>query len=306
MRQIAQNQSFAPGATLEAAYAQVRTLVEAILNSQQAVPAWRIDDLEEQLATARRAIDRLATLEGQPRSRAERVPDPATFDGTRENLEGFIAQLRIKLFSDPSRFPTPALRMGYAFNHLEGRAQAQILLFVQNGAFQLNDSDDIIRILEAAFGDPDPAATTRTKLHGLKQGKKEFTPYFAEFQMLVSKLSWDEHAKLDALKEGVSMELRRQLLERTQGLSFDQFVGLCQQLDSEIRALRLHEGRHNISSHQNRGNQNQSRNSTPSATPTTSQSATATGPMDLSASRKKLSEQEHAVRLREGHCVYCG
>jgi len=302
MRQIALNESFAPGATLEAAYAQVRTLVEAILNSQEAAPAWRIDDLEEQLAAARRAIDRLATLEGQPRSRAERVPDPATFDGTRENLEGFIAQLRIKLFSDPSRFPTPALRMGYAFNRLEGRAQAQILPFVQNGAFQLNDSDDIIRILEAAFGDPDPAATARTKLHGLKQGKKEFTAYFAEFQMLVSKLSWDEHAKLDALKEGVSMELRRQLLGRTQGLSFDQFVGLCQQLDSEIRALQLHEGRHN----QNRGNQNPPRNSTTSATPNTSQSATAPGPMDLSASRKKLSEQERAARLREGRCLYCG
>jgi len=212
MRQIALNESFAPGATLEAAYAQVRTLVEAILNSQEAAPARRIDDLEEQLATTRRAIDRLATLERQPRCRTERVPDTATFDGTCENLEGFIAQLRIKLFSDPSRFPMPALRMGYAFNCLEGRRQAQILPFVHNGAFQLNDSEDIIRILEAAFGDPDPAATARTKLHGLKQGKKEFTAYFAEFQMLVSKLSWDKHAKLDTLKEAVSMELCHQLL----------------------------------------------------------------------------------------------
>jgi hypothetical protein len=171
-------------------------------------------------------------LEGQPQPpqqpRAERVPDPATFDGTRENLKGFVAQLRIKLFSDPTRFPTPALRMGYTFNRLEGCAQAQVLPFVQNGAFQLNDLDDIIRILEAAFGDPDPVATARTKLHGMKQGKKELATYFAEFQMLVFKLNWDEHVKLDALKEGVSMELRRQLLGRTQGLTFDQFVGLCQ------------------------------------------------------------------------------
>jgi hypothetical protein len=197
--------------------------------------------------------------------------------------------------------------MGYAFNRLEGRAQAQVLPFVQNGAFQLNDSDDIIRILEAAFGDPDPAATARTKLHSLKQGKKEFTAYFAEFQMLVSKLNWDEHAKLDALKEGVSMELRRQLLGRTQGLTFDQFVGLCQQLDSEIRALQLHEGRHNTSTQQHRGGQNQPRTQTTTATPhTTTQSATAPGPMDLSASKKKLSEQECTARLREGRCLYCG
>ena len=119
--------------------------------------------------------------------------------------------MRIKLFSDPSRFPTPALRMGYTFNRLEGRAQAQILPFVQNGAFQRGDSDDIIQILEATFGDPDPTATAHTKLLSLKQGKKEFTAYFAEFQMLVSNLNWGEHAKLDALKEGVSIELCRQL-----------------------------------------------------------------------------------------------
>jgi hypothetical protein len=310
MRQIVLNEAFAPDATLQTAYDQVRTLVEAILNSQEASPTWRTDDLEEQLAAARRAIDRLATLEGQPQQpqqpRAERVPDPATFDGTRENLEGFVAQLRIKLFSDPTRFPTPALRMGYAFNRLEGRAQAQVLPFVQNGAFQLNDSDDIIRILEAAFGDPDPAATARTKLHGMKQGKKEFATYFAEFQILVSKLNWDEHAKLDALKEGVSMELRRQLLGRTQGLTFDQCVGLCQQLDSEIRALQLHEGRHGTTSHQHRGSQNQPRTTTAAPPHPTSQSATAPGPMDLSASKKKLSEQERAARLREGRCLYCG
>jgi len=46
----------------------------------------------------------------------------------------------------------------------------------------------------------------------LKQGKKEFTNYFAEFQTLVSKLNWNERAKTDALKEGLSIELRRQLI----------------------------------------------------------------------------------------------
>ena len=52
INQIALNESFAPATTLEAAYAQVRTPVEAILNLQEAAPACRIDDLEEQLAAA--------------------------------------------------------------------------------------------------------------------------------------------------------------------------------------------------------------------------------------------------------------
>jgi hypothetical protein len=168
VRQIVLNEAFAPAATLHTTYDQVCTLVEAILDPQEACPSRREDDLEEQLAAARLAIDRLATLEGPPQRPANRVPDPATFDGIRENLEGFVAQLRIKLCSYPTRFPTPALRRSYAFNRLEGRAQAEVLPVVQNGVLQLNESDDPIRILEAGFGDPDTTAifptTTFTRL----------------------------------------------------------------------------------------------------------------------------------------------
>jgi hypothetical protein len=38
LRQIALNEAFAPSATLQTAYDQVRTLVETILNSQEASP----------------------------------------------------------------------------------------------------------------------------------------------------------------------------------------------------------------------------------------------------------------------------
>jgi len=253
-------------------------------------------------------VDRLATLEGPPPKRADRVPDPLIFERSRENLEGFIVQLRIKLFSDPSRFPTPALCMGYAFNRLGERVEAQILPLVQSGKFLLEDLDNIIRILENAFGDPDPAATARSKPHALRLGKKEFTVYFVEFQMLVSKLNWGEEAKLDALKEGVSIELRHQLLGRIHGLNFDKFVALYQQPDSEIRALQHYEEQTGNSSHQQpQATQNLPRTHPPAPTYTT-----VTGgpePMDLSASgagRGKISEQERAARLREGHCLYCG
>jgi len=307
---IVRSSSFAEQATLESAFTEVQWLAQVILNAPNAVAQWHADDLEERLAASNRVVNRLATLEGPPANRADRVPDPPIFEGGRENLERFVAQLRVKLFSDPSRFPTPALRMGYAFNRLGGRAQAQILPFVQNGKFVLQDSDDVIGILENPFGDPDPAATARSKLHSLKQGKKEFTAYFAEFQMLVSKLSWDEGAKLDALKEGVSIELCHQLLGRTHGLTFDKFVALCQQLDSEIRALQHYEGRAgNRSSYQPHNPQNQPRSHTPVPNITTTTTTSGPEPMDLSAGgagRGKISEQERAARLREGRCLYCG
>lgn len=300
----------ADDATLMGLYNEFRILARAITQSPIAVPTWRFDDLEEQLADARRIANRLATVETQPQSRAERVPEPAMFDGTREKLEGFVAQLRLKLYSDPARFPTPALRMAYAFNRLEGRAQAQILPYIENHNITLTDADAIITLLNNAFGDPDPAATARAKLHHLKQGNKEFTSYFAEFQMLVSKLNWDEHAKLDALREGVSIELHRQLVGRTQGLNYDGFVALCQRLDSELRALQLREGRRTTNPprqssapHPTAPLRHTTHNTMPA---TTTATGTAPGAMDLSANSRRIPDQERAARLREGRCLYCG
>jgi len=230
------------------------------------------------------------------------IPDPPVFDGNREKIEGFIAQLRLKLFSDPTLFPTPALRMVYAFNRLEGRTQAQILPYIQAGAtFNLPDIEDIIRVLDNAFGDPDPLATARSKLHQLKQGKKEFINYFAEFQTLVSKLDWNERAKTDALKEGLSIELHHQLRGKSRDHTYDQLVALCQELDSEMRALQMTEGKQGYQ--QPRTHQLRNPPSIHPATPM--QPAAAPEPMDLSRTQW-VSAQEGAARKHEKHCYYCG
>jgi len=165
--------------------------------------------LEQQLAWYRRVADRLASSNVPTHSRGDEISDPPIYDGNRDTLEGFVAQLRLKLFSDPIRFPTPTIRMAYMFNRRQGRVQAQVLPFIKGETIELEDAKDIIRILHNAFGDPDPFATARAKLANLKLCKKEFNTYFAEFQMLVSKLNWNEDAKLDALCEGMSHDLRR-------------------------------------------------------------------------------------------------
>jgi len=55
---------FADDATLEGAFGHVKQLAKLIPDTPGAVPQWRANDLEEQLATAMRINNRLATLEG--------------------------------------------------------------------------------------------------------------------------------------------------------------------------------------------------------------------------------------------------
>lgn len=39
---------------------------------------------------------------------------------------------------------------------------------------------------------------------------------------------------------------------------------------------------------------------------TTTATGTHPGPMDLSASKRHLTDEERATRIREGRCLYCG
>jgi len=92
---IVASTTFADDATLEGAFGHVKQLAKLILDAPNAVPQWWADDLEEQLATAMRINNRLATLEGPTQGKANRIPDPPVFEGTHEGLEGFVAQLWI-------------------------------------------------------------------------------------------------------------------------------------------------------------------------------------------------------------------
>jgi hypothetical protein len=146
--------------------------------------------------------------------------------------------------------------------------------------------------------------TTRSKLYNLRQGKHEFAIYYTEFRSLVVKLSWDERVRHGALREGLSIELHRQLLEKEKGLNYKQFVVLCQELDVGLRALHHLEGKHNIS-HTQRTNQSRPHIQPPTVAPAMG----GPKPMDVSTSgtgRGKISEQEKAARLREDRCLYCG
>ena len=56
--------SFSEDATLESAFEGIKRLATLIMDGPSAAPQWHVDNLEEQLADARRISSRLAALEG--------------------------------------------------------------------------------------------------------------------------------------------------------------------------------------------------------------------------------------------------
>ncbi|KAH0605158.1 uncharacterized protein H6S33_005140 [Morchella sextelata] len=144
-----------------------------------------------------------------PAFRSEKFPDPEKFDGTRTKLPGFTTQLRMKLEVNHDRFRNEAAKVIYAVSRLEGRALDQVVPLVNaNPAAPFSSVTAFVAHLEASFGDPDPRGTARRQLVALKQGKGDFATYYSQFLRIVAYLDYNEGAKIDALAEGLSEDLK--------------------------------------------------------------------------------------------------
>lgn len=144
--------------------------------------------------------------------RSERLPDPDKFEGERKDLRRFVSQVKEKLNINRDRYPTPQSRMTYVTNRLKGVPYAQILPYIREGVCQLNDFTDILDILERAFGDPNRARNARNELYRLRQGNKEFSLFFAEFQRLAMEGEMHKEALPTMLEQAINRELKSMLL----------------------------------------------------------------------------------------------
>ena len=67
--------------------------------------------------------------------------------------------------------------------------------------------DEFWTVLDRAFDDPDRKGTAERNLWALRQGKKEFAPYFAEFMRLKANVTWNDAACIDSLRTGCVQEI---------------------------------------------------------------------------------------------------
>jgi len=269
--------------------------------------------LRMQLANALSLAARAAPpVPHQPEERGQKFPDSLDFSGSdRTQLRGWIAQLRMVIRHTPSKFPDEQAKMRYAFNRLSGLALKQILPHVRdNGDIGLEDLPAFIQLLEAAFGDPDRVATAERNMKEIKQKNREFSQYYAEFQVIAADLDWNPSALRNASRSGLSEEMKDSFIHTDMPDELPAFVTLCQKRDNQIRQRKAEKAA------QHRWTTSIGSPSAPRAPvpPKTSEAApagsvagyTGPAPMDLSAGRRRISDEERAKRFADGWCLYCG
>jgi len=246
----------------------------------------------------------------QPEDRGQKFPDSPDFSGSdRTQLRGWIAQLRMVIRHKPASFPDEQSKMRYAFNRLRGVALGQILPHDrEDGTTGLEDLPAFIQLLEAAVGDPDRVATAERKMREIKQKNREFSQYYAEFQVIAADLDWNPSALRNALKMGLSEEMKDSFTYSDMPEELPAFVTVCQKWDNQIRQRRAEKAA------QNKGSGigfTSSRPPLAPKAPETAPAGTVTGytglaPMDLSSGKRRFSAEERAKRFADGRCLYCG
>jgi len=136
----------------------------------------------------------------------------------------------------PASFPDEQSKMRYAFNRLRGVAFRQILPHVrEDGTIGVEDLSALIQLPEAAFGDPDRVATAERKMRVIKQKNREFSQYYAEFQVIAADLDWNPSALRNALRMGLSEAMKDSFTYSDMPEELPAFVTVCQKRDNQIR-----------------------------------------------------------------------
>jgi hypothetical protein len=170
-------------------------------------------------------------------NRGQKFPDYPDFSGSdRTQLRGWIAQFRMIIRHKPSSFPDKQSKMRYAFNRLSGLALKQVLPHVrETGEIGLEGLPAFIQLLEAAFGDPDRVATAEWNMREIKQKHREISQYYAEFQVIAADLDWNPSALRNALRSGLSDEMKDSFIHTDRPDNLPGFITLCQKVDNQIQ-----------------------------------------------------------------------
>ena len=124
-------------------------------------------------------------------SRSQDIAAPDRFTGNRKTYRTFKAQLQTKLVGNDQKFRDDQHRMMYVPLIVEGNAHRMIYPHIVNDRIDFNTIKELWDVFDSAYEDPDRQGTAEREVAMLKQGTREFSAYFADFQRIMAELKSD-------------------------------------------------------------------------------------------------------------------
>jgi hypothetical protein len=200
--------------------------------------------------------------------------------------------------------------MLYLSSLLSGPAYSMVMPFIENGVVSLPLAADMWDILDRSYEDQDKVGTALRELNNLRQGTRDFSAYFADFQRVQATLKWDDNAKQAALYTGMTEGLKDVLAHYALPTEFNDYVKEVQKVDARIRnraAEKKPQATASSSYRRPAPTTPAPRATAPAPHPTQNPNYHGPAPMDLSAAARQTEKQrQYQERRASRACTSCG
>jgi hypothetical protein len=173
-------------------------------------------------------------------SRSAEHPDPTPFSGNNPSeLTNFLSNLSLKLRTNADWFPTLQSQMAYVYSRLGGSAAGQLKHGItKDGTITFGSVDEMIHILQQAYGDVDPVHTAQQRVLTDRQNLRQTDLFLSE---------WQENALASGLSDNTLIallhtSLHPKILQRlsftpkeNQPTTAQSFLAWIRQVDATLR-----------------------------------------------------------------------
>jgi uncharacterized protein YfiM (DUF2279 family) len=176
----------------------------------------------------------------------DRLAKPPEFHGDRAEFRSWLLQVRAKITVDLAT-ESETVRFWYVHGRLRGKALAQVESWVttQEAAGTLSTTE-LVAQLKAAYDDRESAERASRKLNVMRQGKKAFPIFLAEFDRTIldaGGVAWDDQVKKTFLSNCLSPELKTALVATPVPASYREYCILLHTVSANLEALEKEQRR---------------------------------------------------------------
>lgn len=147
----------------------------------------------------------------------------------------WVQQVLTKVNKD---FPEDSERVDYAISRTSGRVAAYLEPRIAVGMAPFANLDEVLQYLSDFLDDPDPRATARHKLRGMKQkNDQRITEFLGDWLAQIQRLSLDEESKIEKLVDVLCNPLRTKwdsVIDKPENLM--ECIRILTKLDNNMRA----------------------------------------------------------------------
>ena len=195
----------------EGALSYVKDQLAVLRANQMAAP--RVPPAQVSTQSATPPPDGQSVVTSIDSTKVIEIRDPEVFDGKDlTKFSGWLLQVKSKMRANAIFMPTEELRMAFVTSLLTDDALAQLEPRLLDGSTKpFANAAEMLQTLESAFGDPNRKQKAHERYIALRQGDRDFTSFWVEFQRLAAELDFSEKTLIDDLIEQSQYMIQQQL-----------------------------------------------------------------------------------------------